>query len=131
MPSTTRLPLFAAEFDTGKFVKAILSNRDTMLGKRVFAATAYTTPTEIVEMFKECFSLAGKNAEFVEMKKEEFEGLLSMYGIPEVGRQDLGEMMELFGSFGYFGGENLENSLAVGSSFNMALGLLLMMVDFD
>jgi hypothetical protein len=111
MPSTTPLPLFAGEFDTGKFVKAILLNKEKTLGKQIYASSGYLTPIEIVEIFKEVFPEAGKGAEFVESKGEEFEATFAQYGTPEVASEDLGQMMQFFGKFGYFGGASLDESL--------------------
>ncbi|KAH8601981.1 hypothetical protein B0O99DRAFT_714091 [Bisporella sp. PMI_857] len=113
VPGDTRLPLFAAELDTGKFVKAILLNRDELLGERIYAATAYVTPLEIIESFKESFPEVGQGTRFEQMKTGEWETMLRGFGMASVAVEDLSEMMQLFAQFGYFGGEELEESLAI------------------
>jgi hypothetical protein len=114
MAPTTKLPLFAAEFDTGKFVKAILMHpREKMLGKTILAAAAYLTLSEILSTFKDTFPVAGKNATFLQLGSEEYEAMLQQYGMPEAAAMDLSEMMKFFEGCGYFGGEGLEESLAV------------------
>ena len=112
-PITTRIPLFAAEYDTGKFVKSILLNRESMLGKRILAATAYITPLEMLDDFKASFPEAGKDAEVEEMQMQDWKAMLSRFGMPQIGVEDFADMMGYFGQFGYFGGEELEESLAV------------------
>jgi len=41
MPPNTPIPLFSAAGDTSKFLKALLTHRDTMLCKSVLAAADY------------------------------------------------------------------------------------------
>lgn len=108
MPANTQIPLYAAEFDTGKFVKSILSNRNELLGKTVYGTSGYITPLEMVQEFKEVFPEAGKAATFVQSTVEEFGGMLTQYGLPDVAREDLCQMMQLFATFGYYGGASLD-----------------------
>lgn len=109
----TRLPLFASEFDTGKFVKPILMQQvqgKDMIGKTVYGATDYITPVQIMDSFKECFPEKGKGANFVQCSNEEYKMGLQYAKMPEAVVGDLSDMMEAFGTVGYYGGANLGES---------------------
>lgn len=56
-PETAPFPMFDAEADTGRWVKAIVQKRDEpgMLGRQVYAASAYVTPRGILEGANEMF----------------------------------------------------------------------------
>lgn len=111
MSPDTPIPMFAAEQDTGKFVKAVLKNRQALLGKRIYAATAYYTPNDFIAAFKKAFPEAGKTAKFVQVSKEQYMGALAGAGMPEKAQEELAENMMFMGEFGYYGGEGLEESL--------------------
>ncbi|KAI9820416.1 MAG: hypothetical protein M1832_003749 [Thelocarpon impressellum] len=109
----TPIPLFDPGEDTGKFVKAILLNREGLLGKRVYATTAYYTPEEIVEDFKKLKPVSGKGAHFVELSPEKFTGALAKAGLPEKAQVELLENMQFLHDFGYYGKAGLEESHAI------------------
>lgn len=113
IPDDTPIPAFDAAGDTGKFVKAILTHRDTTLGKDVYAATDYYNPKQIVATFKELYPEAGKGAKFVQLSKEEFKGALAQAGMPEKAQEELYENMAFMHDHGYFGKASLEESLSV------------------
>src|SRR5690606_8551267 len=115
-----QLPLFAASDDTGKYVKAILLNKEATLGKRVLGGTAYYGPEQIVKEFTE---VTGKKAQFVSVKPEDFKkGLQSgmaleqLKGLDEKLQMDLLESLLLLDDVGFYGGESLDwgNSLVEG-----------------
>lgn len=83
MPESAPIPVFAAEVDTGKFVKAALLRRDETLGKNVLASSGYRTPKELLQDFKEVFPEAGKDAFFVSVPEEQFKSMLVGFGQPE------------------------------------------------
>ena len=112
LPPTTKIPLFAAELDTGKFVKAIIKNREKLLGKRVYAATAEYTPNDYISAFKKAFPEAGKTARFVELSKEDYKGALAQGGMPEKAQEELAQNMMFMDEFGYYGKEPLDESLS-------------------
>ena len=116
MPSDTPIPLFDAGADTGKFVKAILTHRDQVLGKQVMAATKYYTPEDAIATFKELFPEAGKEASFLQTTKEQYKGALAGAGMPEKAQQELYENMAFMHDFGYFGKASLDESLSVSFS---------------
>ncbi|KAL7942486.1 NmrA-like family domain-containing protein [Trichoderma barbatum] len=92
IPDRALIPVFDVA-NTGIWVKAIIRNRDQLLGKRVSGATKYMTPTDIVDEFRTTFSEAGKDAVFNRLTNEGF----------------LGSMIEA----GYFAFELLDESLAI------------------
>ena len=115
MPDDTPIPLFDAASDTGKFVKAILTHRDTLLGKDVFAATDYYDPKQIVATFKELYPETGKRAKFMQTSKEDYKGALAKNGMPERQQQELYENMAFMHDYGYFGKASLDESHSVSS----------------
>ena len=104
------MPLFDAGNDSGLFVKAILTQREKLLGKNVLAATDYYTPPQIIETFKELYPQAGKEASFVSLGKEEYKGMLKQAGMPEHAQEEMAQNMMFMDEFGYFGKESLEES---------------------
>lgn len=118
MPNDSPIPLFDAEDDTGKFVKAMFLNEQKVLGKRVYGATKYYTPTEIVQEFKELYPSAGKDAGFSQLPHEAFKGIMAKTGAPEVIQEEMLQNMRLIPEFGYYGGDSLDFSLSVSSLQN-------------
>ncbi|KAL1686741.1 hypothetical protein GGG16DRAFT_63608 [Schizophyllum commune] len=110
MPDDAPIPLFAAELDTGKFVKAIFLKREETLGKRVYGATAYTTPIQIVDGFKKVF---GKDAVYKRQTGDEHKATLAGYGYPEAIQEELLQNMRLVYEFGYYGGDKLDWSVSL------------------
>lgn len=119
MPFDTPIPCFDAGDDTGKFVKAILTHREQVLGKRVLAATDYYTPEQIVAIFKELKPEAGKNAKFVEIPKDTYKGALAKAGMPEKAQEELYENMAFMHDYGYYGKASLAESHAVWNPFRL------------
>ncbi|KAI5918783.1 NmrA-like family protein [Camillea tinctor] len=93
--------------DTGKYVKAIVNNRDKLLGKRFYGATAYMTAQEVVDTFKTVFPEAGKTARFFSVPEEAFRGAMKAQGTPDFIVSELYENVKLFEGPGYYGGESL------------------------
>ncbi|KAE8137820.1 hypothetical protein BDV38DRAFT_282749 [Aspergillus pseudotamarii] len=113
VPDDAPVPLFAAEFDTGKFVKAIFLKRDATLGKRIYGATSYSTPAEMVATFQKVYPEAGKDAKFNQLSHEAFKGIMAATGAPEIIQEEMLQNMRLLSEFGYYGGDALEPSLAI------------------
>ncbi|KAL9596334.1 MAG: hypothetical protein Q9179_004653 [Wetmoreana sp. 5 TL-2023] len=104
----TNMPLFDASADTGKFVAGIMLNRDKTMGKDVYGATGWYTPTEIANTIQE---VSGKKTVFQEVPDEIFKRFL-----PEAVGQELMETFMLIKDFGYYGEggrEILEESLKI------------------
>ncbi|KAK6214730.1 NmrA-like family protein [Colletotrichum tabaci] len=113
IPASSPIPLFDAAADTGKFVKGIVLNREKVLGKRVLAATAYTTAGEAVEIFKKVYPEAGKTARYNEASHDDFRGALKGQGMPDFVAEEMLQNMRLLNEFGYYGGEKLDESHAI------------------
>ena len=113
IPSDSPMPLFNAEGDTGKSVKGILLNREKTLGERIYGATAYYTPDQVVDDFKAAFPEAGKGAKFNRLPDHVFKAIIAQRGAPESVQEEMLQNMCLMPEFGYFGGESLEFSHSV------------------
>lgn len=120
-PETAPFPLFATE-DTGKWIKAIVLKQqhgEDMLGRQVYAATAYLTPAEIVAQFRQTFPMAGGGgagpaARYVRTSHDQFlEALTKGRGMPDFAALEMLENMRLMEEGGYFGGASLEGSQAI------------------
>ncbi len=115
---TSAIPLVDIAEDTGKFVKAILMNRDSTLGKNIYGAVDYYSPDRMVEEFKKVYPEAGATASFAQLPPDVFKGILGKSGMPEQAQEELLENMLLLGKdFGYYGGASLTEShkVSVGS----------------
>lgn len=102
------IPLIWAEEDMGKFVKGILKNRDSLLGKRVLAADRYYSPEEMVQIFSEVKPEAGKGAQAVTLPPQTYRGILMNSGLPEFVAEELSENFEMCAQCGYFDGADVE-----------------------
>ena len=106
-------PLLATNQDSGKFVKAILLNREALLGKNVLGATDYYTLDEIVAVFKATHPGSVKAAKFTQVSSEVYKEGLAQAGMPEFAQEELSQNMQLLGDVGYYGGASLEESHSV------------------
>ncbi|KAK2060309.1 NmrA-like family protein [Colletotrichum caudatum] len=113
IPASSPIPFFDPAADTGKFVKGIVLNREKVLGKRVLAATAYTTAGEAVDVFKKVYPEAGKTARYNEAPHDAFRGALKSQGMPDFAAEELLQNMRLLNEFGYYGGARLDESHAI------------------
>ncbi|OLN84354.1 NmrA-like family domain-containing protein 1-like protein 5 [Colletotrichum chlorophyti] len=113
IPETSPIPFFDPGPDTGKFVKAIVLNREKLLGKRVLASVGYTTVGDAVEVFKKVFPEAGKTARYNQISHDQFRGALGATGLPPFAVEELLQNFRLLDEFGYYGGAELEESIAL------------------
>ncbi|KAK8074853.1 hypothetical protein PG997_009516 [Apiospora hydei] len=65
----TQIPVYHPG-DTGKYVKAMVLNRDAVRGQRFLAATAYATADELVAGFQQAFP--AQTARYAEVPKDAF-----------------------------------------------------------
>ncbi|KAI9648249.1 hypothetical protein NHQ30_002881 [Ciborinia camelliae] len=113
IPASAPVPLFATAEDTGKFVKAILLNREKVLGKRIYGATSYYTLTKVLNEFKEQFPVSSEGAENVELPHDVYKGILGSFGMNGEAQEELLQNMRLINEFGYYGGDSLEESQSI------------------
>lgn len=100
--------------DTGKYIKAIVQNRESLLGKEFLGASEYSTPQKIVDDFKKLFPEAGAKASFVELPADVYRAAIKQaMQVPDFIAQELYENMRLMEEFGYYFGAALEPSLAL------------------
>ncbi|EFR01094.1 hscarg protein [Nannizzia gypsea CBS 118893] len=111
VPNDTPIPLFDSSRDTGKFVKAILLNREKVLGKQVYGATDYYTPDRIIAEFQAVKSQDGQGGAAIRIPDEDFKGILAIGNMSEKAREEMLQNMQLLYMFGYYGGASLKESL--------------------
>jgi len=107
MKADTEIPLFE-EMDTGKFVAGILTHIPKPAGRRVFGATDWYTPTDMVSTIGR---VSGKKTTFSTLPDEVFEGYL-----PPAIAKELAENFRFIDEFAYYGPgakEGLADSLKV------------------
>lgn len=113
--TSAQIPVFDPVADTGRWVKAIALQRDSLLGKKVHAAGRYYTPAEILQEFKAAFPETGRvngGAVFFSPPAEMFKGILMQaMGLPEFVAQELLENMQVMDREGYFGGAKVDEEL--------------------
>ncbi|KAF2140456.1 uncharacterized protein K452DRAFT_252099 [Aplosporella prunicola CBS 121167] len=98
-----RFPLVDIAEDTGKFVKAIIKNRDKLLNAHVLGAAAYYTPPQILSDFEKA---TGHKARYVRVSSEKYKGFL-----PKNIAEEMLENHLFIDDPGYFNGESLQPSL--------------------
>lgn len=128
IPVSSPVPLLDTADDTGKFVKAILLNREETLGKRILGATDYYTVDQIVEQFKELYPEAGKEAKAVELPHGVFKNILIGAGQAEENAEELLQNMRLMNEWGYYGGADLKESHSVSNVDLDARNLMLTLI---
>ncbi|KAI6381620.1 hypothetical protein MCOR25_001095 [Pyricularia grisea] len=108
-PSTSPVPVYDVS-DTGKYIKAIVLNRDALLGGHVLGATEFNTFDELLVEFKRAFPRDGANARFHELSDEEYlEGMKSA-GMPDFVGEEMLQNIQLLSQFGYYGDESLDET---------------------
>ncbi|KAF4633951.1 hypothetical protein G7Y89_g4160 [Cudoniella acicularis] len=113
IPTNSPIPLIDIESDTGKFVKGILLNREKVLGQRIYGATAYVTPTEIINEFKASKPQDSTGAVAVEIPGDVFKGFLAKTGAPPHIQEEMLQNMQLIPQFGYYGGASFDESHSI------------------
>lgn len=113
VPTNSPIPLLDTEADTGKFVKGILLHREKVLGARIYGATDYYTPEQIIAGFQAVKPEAGKGGAAREVPAEMFKKILGSKGLPEPLQEELLQNMQLMPQFGYYGGASLEDSRSI------------------
>ncbi len=115
IPTNSPIPLFDAEDDTGKFVKAILLNREKVLGARIYGATDYYTPEQIITDFQAVKTKDGQGGGAQQLPEAMYKEILKGTGLPEPFDEEMLQNMLLLPQFGYYGGADLKQSQTVSS----------------
>lgn len=103
MPADAPIPIFDVG-DSGKYVKAIVLNRGSLLGERVYAASAYMTPDELVAGFRATFPRDGATARFYSTPHADYLAFMSPIMGGDAVAEELLQNMRLFAEGGYYGG---------------------------
>ncbi|KAH6844499.1 hypothetical protein B0I37DRAFT_432785 [Chaetomium sp. MPI-CAGE-AT-0009] len=72
-PTKAQLPLFFPESDMGKYFVAVAKNSSKVLGKQIYAAADYYTPTRIMAEFQE---VTGKKGQYVQLDQDVYKSFL-------------------------------------------------------
>ncbi|KAL8995935.1 MAG: hypothetical protein Q9169_004436 [Polycauliona sp. 2 TL-2023] len=91
----TKIPLFDAAVDTGKFAAGIMLNPSELLNKDVYAASGWYTPTDIVNAIEK---FSGKKTTFNQLPDETFRSYL-----PEAIAEEMMETFMLVRDYAYYG----------------------------
>ncbi|KAL8915322.1 MAG: hypothetical protein Q9171_000192 [Xanthocarpia ochracea] len=91
----TKIPLFDAANDTGKFAAGILLNPSELLNKEVYAATGWYTPTDIVNAIEK---FSGKKTTYHQVPDETFKTFF-----PEAIGEEMMETFMLVRDYAYYG----------------------------
>ncbi|KAK1828736.1 NmrA-like family-domain-containing protein [Podospora conica] len=120
VPPATRIPLFNPA-DTGKFVAAAVLQREATLGRRILGASEYLTCEGVVEGFRRAFPESGRGARYKQVGEGEYRDKLVGKGMRGDVAQEVLENMLMLVDPGYYGGEGLEESLALvrGAGFGV------------
>ncbi|KAK9482199.1 hypothetical protein V1527DRAFT_477178 [Lipomyces starkeyi] len=97
-----RFPLFDVVNDTGKFVAAVIKNRPSVLGKRIYEAADYYSPSRIIKEFTEA---TGKAASWTQIPVDQWKKFL-----PPAAAQEIVENYLLLEEPGYYAGADLKES---------------------
>jgi NmrA-like family len=108
------MPLFHAHADTGKFVKGILKHRDSLLGKRIYAATDYYSMDDMVAVVRDVKAV---DAVAVQITPAQFRAGMAASGMPEFVQVEASENFEMLAVCGYFDKALLDESHAVRTPF--------------
>ena len=112
------MPCFDTD-DTGKFVAGILLQPSKLLGQRIFGATDWYTPQQIVSTFEK---VSGKKATYQALPDEVFKSFL-----PPVMAEELVETLIFMRDYAYYGPgaeQGLKESLQVAPSTQKIQGIV-------
>ncbi|RAR16226.1 family transcriptional regulator [Stemphylium lycopersici] len=101
----SKFPLIDIAEDTGKYVKAIIKNRERLNGARIYGAVDYYTAERVLAELEE---VTGKKTNYVQVSAETYKGFF-----PEFMAQEMLENHLFIEEPGYYNGADLADSLAL------------------
>lgn len=110
---TTQIPYISITSDAGKYLKAILLNRSSLLGKQVLAAESSHNSLEVVKILQE---KGGLDVEFVQALEGQYRAALGSKGFPDWLQDDLLANLKYIEEYGYYGGEDFVKGKDVSAS---------------
>ena len=120
-PITTKLPIFCVNEDTGKYVKAILLNREKVLGKQVYIAENHYSLIDIVKALKE---VGGLDVVAEEIDDATYRKNLAAAGAPDFFIEDMSDNMKFMQTYGYFSEKQAEEGREVSRSTLESVSLM-------
>jgi hypothetical protein len=112
IPESATSPYIDTRADTGKFVRGIVGQGPK--GQRVLGASGYVTFIEVLATFKKLYPKEGAKAIYQELPKDVYQGILETHAkMPSYAAEEMVENFRLIDEFGYFGGESLDESIAL------------------
>ncbi|KAH7389057.1 hypothetical protein BKA64DRAFT_604648 [Cadophora sp. MPI-SDFR-AT-0126] len=108
--TSTKIPLISVRADAGKYVKPIIANRQSMLGKVVMGGVKEYT---VQEMANVMVGTGGLDIVAEKCTYEEYKGMLVAFGLPEFVADDMMENMRYFEEYGFFGGGKVEDDHSI------------------
>ncbi|KZM20787.1 uncharacterized protein EKO05_0002647 [Ascochyta rabiei] len=97
-----KFPLIDAAEDTGKFIKAIIKNRDATLGKQLLGAEKYYTAEQILS---ELEATTSKKTNYIQLSAEQYKSFLPSFMAEEMLENHL-----FVENPGYYNGAELDES---------------------
>jgi NmrA-like family len=94
-----KLPMISVNTDTGKYVKAILLNREKVLGKQISAAGGHYSPEDIVRVLKE---VGGLDVTVERITEAEQRQHMAALGAPEFFIDDIVDNVKFMQEYGFF-----------------------------
>lgn len=108
--TSTGYPLVDVNADVGKYVKSILLNRDSMLGRQILGGVGEYSAEEVAEILKR----VGRVDVVAEQTTEqEYRGILEAVGAPSFLQDDMMSTMDFIEKSGYYGGEDVRRDHGV------------------
>jgi hypothetical protein len=111
VPESTPAPLIDTCADTGKWIRGIVKSGRT--GHRVLGATKYYTLADVLATFRKVYPHEGAKAKYVQVGHEEYSKQWEADGMPAFVGLEMMENLRLLDEFGYYGGESLDESVAL------------------
>lgn len=121
VPESAPMPLIDTRADTGKWIRGMVNKG--VPGQRVLGATAYYKFSEMLDTFKKVFPKEGAKAKFVQVPHDQYQEFLKGAGFPPHVALEMLENMRLLEEFGYYGGESLDESIAVAGGVDKLTSL--------
>lgn len=121
-PTNIKLPMISVNEDTGKYAKAILLNREKVLGKQVLVGEKDYSPDDIVRIMRD---VGGLDVVSEEITHGEYRKSLAMRGVPDFFIDDMSDNMRYIQTYGFFNGKSLDGGHEVSRSRLQVINCLL------
>jgi hypothetical protein len=100
-----KFPMISVNEDTGKYVKAILLNREKVLGKPISVGQKDYSADDVVRIMRD---VGGLDVVAEQITDEEYRKQLAMRGVPDFFIDDMSANMRYMQTYGFFSGKTLD-----------------------